>query len=135
MQELSNLELMITKRNREEDYYSKLYKDYRAKITIEYEDEYDDLVDYEKRPMFEDTNKEEQDSSDGSSGDEFDSEVEQLHLVKSNSNVSRARGPGTQHHVHQKYDRKNKVKFVQVKESEARSIINREAAKSDYREK
>lgn len=68
MQDLTNLELMIAKRNREEDYYSKLYKDYRAKITIEYEDEYDDLVDYEKRPMFEDTNKEEQDSSDGSSG-------------------------------------------------------------------
>ncbi len=100
MQDLNNLELMIAKRNREEDYYSKLYKDYRAKITIEYEDQYDDLVDYEKRPMFEDTNKEEQDSSDDSSGEEFDSEVEQLHLVKSNSNVSRARGPGTQHHAH-----------------------------------
>lgn len=38
MQDLNNLELMIAKRNREEDYYSKLYKDYRAKITIEYED-------------------------------------------------------------------------------------------------
>lgn len=42
-------------------------------MVIEYEDEYDDLVDYQKRPMFEDNQKEEQDSSDASS--EYDAEM------------------------------------------------------------
>ena len=56
------------------------------------------MVDYEKRPMFEDELKEKADSSDWS----YDSEDENLHLVKSISNVSRqrshinekAQGPG-----------------------------------------
>lgn len=77
----------MSKKNREDNYYEKLYSDYRVKYTAEYDDEYDDLVDYQKRPMFEDNAKEEADSSDAS----FDSEEEKLHLVKSFSNVSRNR--------------------------------------------
>lgn len=63
--------------------------------------------------MFEDNDKEEQDSSDASS--QYDPEIEQLHLVKSNSNVERARGIGAAHKAHEKYDRKNKVKFVPMR--------------------
>jgi hypothetical protein len=44
--------MLISKKNREENYYERLYSDYRTKITVEYDDEYDDLADWEKKPLF-----------------------------------------------------------------------------------
>lgn len=77
--------------------------------------------------MFEDNDKEELDSSNGS----FDSEEEKLHLVKSQSNVNRNRthyGGNKQmnaekYNQHSKYDRKNKVKYVPVKGQDIQKML------------
>ena len=77
--------------------------------------------------MFEDNDKEEMDSSD----DSFDSEEEKLHLVKSQSNVSRNRahygaykqGNNEKYNQNQKYDRKNKAKYVAVKGQDIQKML------------
>jgi hypothetical protein len=44
---------MVPKRMRSEDYYSKLYANFDKKFYKgEYEDDYDDIADYDKRPLF-----------------------------------------------------------------------------------
>lgn len=46
--------MLISRKGREDDYYEKLYKNHKTKIAFEYQDEYDDFADFEKRPMFKD---------------------------------------------------------------------------------
>lgn len=43
--------------------------------------------------------------------------------------MERARGIGAQHKNHEKYDRKNKAKFVPMREAETKAMMNREAQK------
>ena len=49
---MEEMEIMVPKKKREENYYEKLYSDVERKIHINYDDEYDDLVDYDKKPLF-----------------------------------------------------------------------------------
>ena len=54
------MEILVPKRMRSEDYYQKLYEDYNKKFYKgEYEDDYDEIADHDKRPIF----YEEEDSS------------------------------------------------------------------------
>ena len=45
----------MSKKSREDDYYEGLYLKQRQRCKVEYDDEYDDLVDYDKRPLFMDS--------------------------------------------------------------------------------
>ncbi len=47
------VDLLVPKRMRSEDYYLKLYEDYDKKqFKGQYEDDYDDIADYDKKPVF-----------------------------------------------------------------------------------
>ena len=122
-------EILVSKKNREDNYYEKLYRQYRTKITVEYDDEYDDLVDYEKKPFIFDEEE--------SSNSDLDSEEEKLHLVKSESNTSRDRAHlgEKKQPFNNKYNRKGKVNYIPVKQQEAQRIVQKEKAKREYYEK
>ena len=46
------MELLVPKRMRSEDYYQKLYADYNNKFYKgEYDDDYDEIADHDKRPL------------------------------------------------------------------------------------
>ncbi len=51
-EELDELEQLVPKRMRSEDYYTKLYADFNNKYYKgEYDDDYDEITDYDKRPL------------------------------------------------------------------------------------
>lgn len=113
---------MVPKRMRSEDYYSKLYADYNKKFYKgEYEDDYDDIADYNKRPLFYD---------EESSNSESESKV-QKHLVSNTSNLQHVKELHNKHTVNRNAVRAQnaeKPKYSRVENVGSSSTPAREGA-------
>jgi hypothetical protein len=106
------LQILVPKRMRSEDYYLKLYDDYSKKFYKgEYEDDYDEIADHDKRPLFY-----EEESSSESENEQKERLVSNQHYLDHVKELHHQRLAVNREEVRQ--NNANKPKFGRVQNNE-----------------